>query len=295
MRNESIVRARQCDFVDAGGIGVSITSVVIPFVKASACGNDFLLVDSRITEDAVAPADMAALTRRMCDRHEGVGADGVEWMYPHASADVEIRLINADGSPAEISGNGTRCVAAYVCAERGKEKITIQTGAGLKTCVLTGRSEGEYEFEIEMGDAAVGIELAVNLDAGEVQGIPVSMGNPHYVVFVNEFLADWQAHAAKIQRSSQFKRGVNIELVVMDGNHDMNVRFFERGVGETQSSGTGSCAAAVAAMSTGRADSPVRVHAPGGIQTIRREGDLIFLRGTALVVFRGEFFLDWAF
>src|SRR6266852_3057144 len=143
----------------------------IPFVKASACGNDFLLIDG-----ALAPADISAFTRRICDRHEGVGADGVEWMRQHTSADVEIRLINADGSEAEISGNGTRCVATYVCAERGKEKITIQTGAGLKTCMLTGRSGSEYEFEVEMGEAVVDRELAVKLGRGEVRGIPVSMG-----------------------------------------------------------------------------------------------------------------------
>ena len=96
--------------------------MVIPFVKASACGNDFLLIDcSALLEDA-GSCRHAALTRRMCDRHEGVGADGVEWMYPHASADVEIRLINADGSEAEISGNGTRCVAAYVCANEEKRR-----------------------------------------------------------------------------------------------------------------------------------------------------------------------------
>ena len=108
----------------------------IPFVKASACGNDFLLV-----EGGFAPQDLAAATRRMCDRHEGVGADGVEWIYPSEDADVEIRLINADGSEAEISGNGTRCVAALLCAERGKEKITIRTGAGIKTCVFISRND----------------------------------------------------------------------------------------------------------------------------------------------------------
>ena len=126
----------------------------IPFVKASACGNDFLLIDG-----ALAPEDVAAFTRRICDRHNGVGADGVEWMLPHFTADVEIRLINADGSPAEISGNGTRCVAAYVCAQLGKERISILTGAGMKICQLTSRRESEYEFEIEMGDAAVENEL----------------------------------------------------------------------------------------------------------------------------------------
>jgi diaminopimelate epimerase len=271
---------------------VNPPSVVIPFVKASACGNDFLLVAFLDLENAPAPVDLVALTRRICDRHEGVGADGVEWMYSHPAADVEIRLINADGSEAEISGNGTRCVAAYVCAERGQEAITIQTGAGLKTCVLTGRSESEYEFEIDMGEALVGAELAVKLGVGEVRGIPVSMGNPHYVVFVPEFAGSWRTEAAEIQRSPQFKQGVNVEMVVVDGKHDVRARFFERGVGETQSSGTGSCALAVAAMSTDRAESPVRVHAPGGTQTVRQEGKSVFLRGPARLVCRGEFFLS---
>ena len=270
---------------------MSLPHVVIPFVKASACGNDFLLIDGGDVEGALAPAGMAAFTRRICDRHEGVGADGVEWMYPHAAADVEIRLINADGSAAEISGNGTRCVAAYVCAERGQEKIRIQTGAGLKTCVLTGRSESEYEFEIEMGEAVVEAELAVKLEESKVRGIPVSMGNPHYVVFVPEFSEHWQDEAEKVQRNSAFKHGVNVELVAIDGRNDVRARFFERGVGETQSSGTGSCASAVAAIVTGRAESPVRVHAPGGTQTVRREGNTVFLRGPARLVCRGEFFL----
>jgi diaminopimelate epimerase len=269
---------------------VSSPSVVVPFVKASACGNDFLLVDAADAEGV--SADLPDLTRRLCDRHQGVGADGVEWMVPNAAADAEIRLINADGSEAEISGNGTRCVAAYLCAERGQEKITIQTGAGLKTCVLTGRNEAEYEFEVEMGEAVVGAELALKVGTGEVRGVPVSMGNPHYVVFLNEFARAWQKEAAEIQRSSAFQHGVNVEMVAVDGVHDVRALFFERGVGETQSSGTGSCASAVAAMTTRRAESPVRVHAAGGTQTVRMEGNRVLLRGPARLVCRGEFFLS---
>jgi diaminopimelate epimerase len=260
----------------------------IPYVKASACGNDFLLIDNSL---APSGAEIHAFTKLICDRHEGVGADGVEWMLPHLSADVEIRLINADGSEAEISGNGTRCVAAYLCSEQGKEKITIQTGAGLKTCALTSRCDWEYEFEIQMGEAVVGREFALKMPEREVRGIPVSMGNPHYVVFVQEFMEDWQEHAAEIQRSSHFPQGVNVEFVIVDSKHDLRARFFERGVGETQSSGTGSCASAAAAMATGRAESPVKVHAPGGTQSVRREGNTIFLRGPARLVCRGEFFL----
>jgi diaminopimelate epimerase len=259
----------------------------IPFVKASACGNDFLLIDA-----ALAPQDVAAFTRRICDRHNGVGADGVEWMAPHFTADVEIRLVNADGSAAEISGNGTRCVAAYVCAQLGKERISILTGAGTKICQLTSRNNADYEFEIEMGDAIVESELVLKTAVGEVRGIPVSIGNPHFVTFVPEFATNWQAQAAEIQRNPHFQQGVNVELVAVDSKYDVRARFFERGVGETQSSGTGSCASAVAAMATGRATSPVKVQAPGGAQSVRTNGSKVFLRGPARLVCRGEFFVS---
>jgi diaminopimelate epimerase len=259
---------------------------VVSYVKASACGNDFLLIDG-----ALAPPDPAAFTRRICDRHEGVGADGVEWMFPHFSADLEIRLVNADGSPAEISGNGTRCVAAYFCEQNGKERISILTGAGTKICSLISRRDSEYEFETEMGTAVVAPELAITLPAGEVRGIPVSLGNPHYVIFVRDFSFDWRDRAAEIQRSAQFPNGVNVEFVAPSGQHDVRAVFFERGAGETQSSGTGSCASAAAAIATGRARSPLKVHAPGGTQTVRQEGNNIFLRGPARLVCRGEFFL----
>ncbi len=259
----------------------------IPFVKASACGNDFLLIDG-----ALAPEDVAAFTRRICDRRNGVGADGVEWMLPHFTADVEIRLINADGSPAEISGNGTRCVAAYVCAQLGKERISILTGAGTKICQLTSRRESDYEFEIEMGDAAVENELALPMSTGELHGIPVSIGNPHFVTFVSEFAPDWRGRAAEIQRNPRFQHGVNVEFVVVDSKFDLRARFFERGVGETQSSGTGSCAAAVAAIAAGRAVSPVKVQASGGTQTVRTVGSKVLLRGPARLLCRGDFFLS---
>jgi diaminopimelate epimerase len=261
----------------------------IPFVKASACGNDFLLIDAALAPPA---SEIAAFSRRICDRHNGVGADGIEWISPHFSADVEIRLINADGSHAEISGNGTRCVAAYLCATQEKERISILTGAGTKICSLISRSDSEYEFETEMGKATVGAELSVTTPSGEFRGIPVSMGNPHYVIFVDEFRRNWQSQAAEIQSLAQFPEGVNVEFVRVDSKFDIRVRFFERGAGETSSSGTGSCASAVAAMSVGRASSPLKVHAPGGTQTVRRVGDTIFLRGAARLVCRGEFFLS---
>lgn len=258
---------------------------IIPFVKAHACGNDFLIIDG-----AHAPADIAAISRRICDRHQGVGADGVEWLFPDKEADIDARLINADGSEAEISGNGTRCVAAYLCSQEPREKVVVRTGAGLKTCTLTSRSETQYEFETAMGVPEVGSELSIKLATHEVRGIPVSTGNPHYVIFVKEFVSDWQAEAAEIGRHPHFKRGINVELVKVGDKENIEVRFFERGVGETQSSGTGSSASAAAAISSKRAQSPVRVHAPGGTQTVRWDGQ-IFLRGPAQLICSGEFFV----
>jgi diaminopimelate epimerase len=267
----------------------------IPFVKASACGNDFLIidgrnVDGRKAEGIKAPADLSAFTRRICDRHNGVGADGVEWLFPAQDADIHARLMNADGSEAEISGNGTRCVAAYLCSENPREHVSVRTGAGIKRCTLTSHSETEYEFEIAMGEPQVGDELTIKVAFGEVRGIPVSMGNPHFVVFVDEFALLWQADAAEIGKHRNFKHGINVELVHIQDKENLDVRFYERGVGETQSSGTGSCAAAVASIFTKRAESPVRAHARGGTQTVRWEGE-VFLGGPAQIICRGEFLI----
>jgi diaminopimelate epimerase len=258
--------------------------IAIPFVKASACGNDFLIIDGMH-----APSDMIAFARRICDRHNGVGADGVEWLFPAQDADIRARLFNADGSEAEISGNGTRCVAAYLCSEKPREQVTVRTGAGLKNCVLTAHSENRFEFETGMGEPQVGDEFSIKVAFGEARGIPVSMGNPHFVVFVDDFAPGWQGDAAEIGKHHDFKYGINVEFVKVTDAENLNVRFYERGVGETQSSGTGSCAAAVASIFAKRATSPVRVHAPGGTQTVRWE-EQVFLRGPAQLICRGEFF-----
>ena len=268
---------------------------VIPFVKAAACGNDFLVVDCGNPEWEIAgrdaPVGLVNLSRRLCHRHAGVGADGVEWVFPAVDADVRARLINADGSEAEISGNGTRCVAAYLCAEQKKrEQVTVRTGAGVKLCKLLSHTDASFEFEVAMGKPEISEPLMLKLARGEVSGIPVSMGNPHYVVFVDEFFDGWQAEGMRIQQQPAFPRGVNVEFVRIVDAQNMEVRFFERGVGETQSSGTGSCASAVAAISSDRSKSPVRVHAQGGTQTVRW-GDEVFLRGSAQLICRGEFFL----
>jgi diaminopimelate epimerase len=256
----------------------------VPFVKAAACGNDFLIIDGMH-----APADLGAFSRRICDRHNGVGADGVEWLFPDDEADTRARLYNADGTEAELSGNGTRCVAACLAEERGLQQVTVRTGAGLRRCRLLGREGMRFDFEMTMGEPQVGDEFSIKLAFGEVKGIPVSMGNPHFVVFVEEFLPGWQAEAAEIGRHHDFKHGINVELVRVVGRSAIEIRVFERGVGETQSSGTGSCAGAVATVAAGKAASPLEVRAPGGAQTVRWEGE-VFLRGPADILCRGEFF-----
>src|SRR6185369_8244020 len=121
-----------------------------------ACGNDFLIVDG-----VHAPEDLAEFSRRICDRHNGVGADGVEWLFLAQDADMCARLINADGSEAEISGNGTRCVAAYMVSNGHSGKVSIRTGAGVKHCELVSREEHSFEFEMEMGEPQVGSEFSM--------------------------------------------------------------------------------------------------------------------------------------
>jgi diaminopimelate epimerase len=231
-----------------------------------------------------------------------VGADGVEWLFPDAEADVKARLINADGSEAEISGNGTRCVAAEICSRENKTEVVVRTGAGLKTCRLVGRKDGReggrecrrqgstFEFETDMGRPEVGGQLSIETMWVRALGTRVSMGNPHFVIFVENFQEGWQRQAALIGTQPQFPQGTNVEYVMVRGANEIEIRLFERGVGETQSSGTGSCAAAVAAIASGRVASPVTVIAPGGAQTVRWENQ-VYLQGPATLVCRGEFFV----
>jgi diaminopimelate epimerase len=288
----------------------------IPFTKASACGNDFLLVERT---HAPAERSLSEWTRRLCDRRDGVGADGVEWISPDPAADAAIELINADGSPAEISGNGTRCAAAYLLsvahqrpapsgsdsqAEAGKSdgapaagvkigsSVSICTGAGVRNCVLLAQAGNGFEFETAMGEAEIGGSMVVPWFSETVTGTAVSMGNPHFVMFVDSLPGGWQGEAARIGRLSAFPHGVNVELVQVTGPGVLSAVFFERGAGETQSSGTGSCAAAVAAIAAGKVKSPVEVRSPGGAQVVRWAGE-VFLRGPAQLVCRGEFFADW--
>lgn len=257
----------------------------IPFAKASACGNDFLVIDISYAGD-----NIAERTRNLCDRHNGVGADGVEWLVPSTVADIEARLINADGSEAEVSGNGTRCVAACIAEHGGAKRIRIQTGAGIKTCELTQHHGTTFEFKTAMGTAEVLGELTVQTEHAVTRGLRVWTGNPQFIILVDEFPIGWQALADAIARTSHFPQGTNIEFVKVVDRHDLDIRIYERGAGETLSSGTGSCASAVAAIHLGKCDSPVRVSTPGGAQTVEWK-DEITLMGPATIVCTGQYFI----
>jgi len=256
----------------------------VEFVKATACGNDFLIVDSSAWR-----GDTHEFTRRICDRHNGVGADGVEWVLPAQDADLRIRLVNSDGSDAEISGNGTRCVAAWYCSRHATSVVRLETDAGVKTAELITRNEQTLEFRTGMGTPEVFPELALGLLEEEARGTPVSMGNPHFVMFVDEFAPNWQKLAAEIATHRDFPHGTNVELVRVASEQEIEVRIWERGAGETLSSGTGSSASAVAAIQSGRAKSPVRVCTLGGEQVVEWSGE-VFLTGSATLLCRGEFF-----
>ena len=257
----------------------------ISFTKASACGNDFLIVEA-----ASVSGDWSAISRRLCERHNGIGADGVEWLFPDNQADIRARLFNADGSEAEISGNGTRCVAAWLYSEKAKKEVVIRTGAGLKTCRLIEQQGARFEFEADMGEPVVAEELAIEIEGLRAVGTRVSMGNPHFVIFVEQFLEGWQQRAALLAAQPAFPHGTNVEYVLVHGPNEIEIQLFERGVGETLSSGTGSCAAAVAAIASGRVASPVKVTAQGGRQTVRWDGS-VYLTGPATLICQGEFFV----
>jgi len=257
----------------------------VPFTKASACGNDFLIIDGMH-----APPDLAAFSRAICGRHNGVGADGVEWLFPAQDADIRARLLNADGGEAEISGNGTRCVAAYLCADDPREKVTVRTGAGVKTCTLISHTDMSFEFETAMGEPQVGDEFSIKVAFGEVRGIPVSMGNPHFSVFVDEFPIGWQGEGAEIGKHHDFQHGINVEFVKVNRPDDITMRVWERGSGETLACGTGASAVCVAGVLSGRTERAVTVHLLGGdLQLLWSEKDNhIYMTGPAVEVFSGD-------
>jgi diaminopimelate epimerase len=260
----------------------------IPFTKAHGARNDFLL-----TWRADAPdGDRAALARAICDRHTGVGADGWLLVAPPVDAEAEgsIELYNSDGSTAEISGNGTRCAAAFLIRHGyAAGVVRVATGAGVKTLRLLARGALEFQFEMNMGRPEIRAErFALPLSDGARDVTLVWVGNPQCAVPVEDFDFDWRRMGAEIERHGQFPNRTNVSFVKTVDEHTIDVRFYERGAGETMSSGTGSTGAAVAAVLRGMAQSPVRVLTPAGAMDLRVEEE-VYLTGPAEIVAEGEY------
>jgi diaminopimelate epimerase len=278
------------------------------FHKFQALGNDFLII--RESDLRIVTQDFEAFSRSICDRHFGVGADGVELLLDRASeaeADFEVRLFNSDGGETPISGNGTRCVAAYLyrIANWEQERVRIGTGAGVKTLRPVGDRTGAMVFEADMGkprfasdeipilldrflDRVVGQKLDV--DGKQIEFTALSMGNPHCSLFIEDFDAlDWRSLGAKIETHRAFPERTNVEFIRVLDRGQIEVRFWERGCGETLASGTGACGAALAAMLNARTSRKLRVKTQAGeLQVEWREDGTVLQTGEAREVFRGE-------
>jgi len=261
----------------------------IPFTKAHGARNDFLLTwRDQLPRELL---DLTAAAVALCDRHTGAGADG--WLLlarGGAGVDATIELWNSDGSRSEMSGNGTRCAAALLMeAGCAGEQVSIATGAGLKRLRLLERRGRTFCFEMNMGRAVV---EELHATAEERDAVILNVGNPQCAVLVERFDLDWQGAGARLSRHPRFPHGANVSFVRVIDRHSIEVRFFERGAGETMSSGTGSTGAAAAARARGLVETPVRVLTPAGPLELRWEGEDILLTGPAEIVAAGEFYWE---
>ena len=263
----------------------------IPFVKAHACGNDFLII-----EETLAANRHAALARKLCSRNTGIGADGIEFLQRKPNNEFFIRLFNSDGSEAELSGNGTRCVAAWLAASEGLHDVALGTHGGLRTCHLIRRDGSDYWIESNMGIPRVMPRTI------EVPGVPapipgalVNVGNPHFVLFptAEDFSVQgftWQQLGAKIAVDKLFPHGTNVEFVRILSPTEIAFRIYERGCGPTTSSGTGTCASSTAAMFLHNTARSLSAIAEGGTQQVvwpTNSGEML-LTGPAEIICTGE-------
>ncbi|QIN84869.1 diaminopimelate epimerase [Rubrobacter tropicus] len=254
------------------------------FTKMHGAGNDFLIFDPGEVQEA----DLPTLARRSCDRHFGVGADGILVPVPTPDADLEMVYLNSDGSYSEMCGNGLRCLARYARDYEIVESdaLTVATGAGIKKVILF----EDGSSRVDMGPPS----FAQEVEAGGFRLLRVSMGNPHAVAFLQDpgdlEALDLRDIGPPLERDPLFPEGTNVEFVHVRGGHAVRMRIWERGAGETLASGSGSCAAAVAAIKLGLAESPVKVHLDGGVVEIAwsKEGEPVYMTGPAEYVCEGE-------
>ncbi len=261
------------------------------FTKMHGLGNDYLYFFGEV------PSDIAALSRKLSDRHFGAGSDGVIYISPSRTADFRMRIFNADGSEAKMCGNGIRCVGKYVYDKGYTDKthLTIETLSGIKTLDLLTRAGQVRSASVDMGRAIVKKDRTVFIDGRAVTGTPVSVGNPHFVLFVDDAdhapLTVW---GPRIEKNDLFSEGVNVEFVQITGRDQLRMRVWERGSGITMACGTGACASAASAVQKGfcHQDMPIQVHLDGGLLEITVSYDgTVKMTGPAETVFEGDIVL----
>ena len=275
------------------------------FWKMHGLGNDFVVIDNR--NQQLSNAKAVGLARKLCERRRSVGADGLLLVEASAAADVKMRIFNADGSEAEMCGNGIRCFVKY-CYESGvakKSELIVETLAGLKKTWLTVENGTVTSVKVDMGvpvlerskipmrgqGACINEDLQVNGDAYKVTCL--SVGNPHCVIFVDAVEAfPVQQIGPKIENHQVFPQRTNVEFVQVLNANEVKVRVWERGCGETFACGTGACATVVAGNLLKKLGSKVQVHLLGGDLEVEYNGVQLFLRGSAEKVFEGTLFKE---
>jgi diaminopimelate epimerase len=261
---------------------------MIPFTKAHAYGNDFIYV----RDEDCGPAgvdDPAALARALCDRHSGIGGDGLI-LYQSAPDGAAMRLLNADGSPSEVSGNGVRGLAAIVLRDRrDAADVVIHTDAGPKRLTRTAQSSARQTFRAAMGQPRNLRQVSARVAGEELQLVVLDIGNPQCVVLGR--LPDetrFRRLGPALERHDLFPARTNVEFAQVEAPGTVRILIWERGVGPTMSSGTGSCAALVAAAAYGGASHTADVVAPGGTQRVEWRDEGVYLTGWAEILFDGS-------
>ena len=252
-------------------------------VKAHAFGNDFLLIDAF---DFSGISDPLTFTRDVCDRHRGIGADGLI-IFETRTAGASMQLFNADGSRSEISGNGVRCLAAWIASTQDLAVgtfVDVETDAGVKGLELLERRDGRYTFCASMGHPEQIRQHEFDLDGERVTAVTLRVGNPQCVVLGDVTEARLHTVAKTLATHPHFPEGTNVELAAVEAPNRVRILIWERGVGPTEASGTGACAAAVAAMEYGNAARDLFVVSPGGTQRVEWDEDGLFLTGWAELV-----------
>ncbi len=263
--------------------------IEIPFTKLHGAENDFIL-----TWAEQAPQEnWPEIARRICARTTGVGADG--WMLVwRAAGGLRTKLFNSDGSEPEISGNGTRCAAAFALIEgvSTSPTITVTTDAGPKELRLISRDGDRFLFEMDMGTPSLeDLHATLHLAGRDWDATTLNVGNPQCAIFIDRLPDDWRLPAAEAEAHPRFPKRSNVSFVRVIDEHNIEAVFYERGAGETRSSGTGSTGAGAAAILRGSAKTPVQIHTPAGNLNLRWD-ESVYLTGPAQFIAAGKYHLE---